>query len=448
VAQSETMHLAFDLSFLHTEGRWALPGSWVGWDYYPNPALYQDLARVAERAKLDMLFFGDGTGIPDNWEGSLDGGVKWGIQWPRHDKTPLIALMSAVASNVGFCATFSPTFMHPYYVARLMASLDHLTAGRVALNVITSTRPADAANYGFDSLMEHNLRYERCEEFIDVCRQLWASVEPDAIVLDRATGQFADPTKVRAINHRGEFWNVRGPLNCLPSPQGRPVLIQAGQSDRGIASSAKFADVVFAGGGNIDFMKRHRAFLDSCLLAEGRQPRDIGILWSTSVVVGETKSEARAKLRQLADSLSLEAAGAYLSYNNGYDFSQLPPKFSLGEARDAIEAAEATQMGFIQRLIMEFDENTMMTLDELLERGRLQMVGAGAVCGTAEEIADYLEEQHFATGANGGFMIQGAVGPQPRTLLDFAELVVPELQRRGLFRREYEGTTLRDRLTA
>lgn len=449
MSESENIHLAFDLSFTHTEGRWALPGGWEGYDYYPDPRFYQDMARLAERGCLDMLFFGDGTGIPDTWEECRDGAVKWGIQWPRHDKSPLIPLMAAAAPNVGFAVTFSPTYMHPYYVARLMSSIDHLTQGRVALNLITSTRTSDAANYGFDALMEHDRRYARAEEFAAICLDLWNSVEADAIILDPETGVFADPDKVHPIDHRGQFWDVRGPLNCMPMPQGNPVMLQAGQSERGIQSSARYAEMVFAGGGDLGYMQRHRTTLDRFLAEEGRDSRDVGILWSTQVVVGESEREAKSRLEELADRVPLEAGGVYLAHNSGFDFSKLGAKFSLGEAAEAIEAAQGTQSGFIHRLMAAEGPDFMMTIEDLQERGRLSMLGAGsAICGTAAQVADELQELHSGTGANGGFMISGACGPSPRALSDVVDLLVPELQRRGVFRTEYEGSTLRDRLAS
>jgi alkanesulfonate monooxygenase SsuD/methylene tetrahydromethanopterin reductase-like flavin-dependent oxidoreductase (luciferase family) len=239
------MHLAFDLSFTHTDGRWRTAGSWVHRNY-PDVGMFEDLARIAERGCIDMLFFGDGTGIPATWQASEEVAARWGIQWPRQDMGPYITAMSRVTKHIGFGLTYASTFMPPFYVARLLNSLDLVTDGRMAFNVITSTRRSDAANYGFDDLMEHNSRYERMEEFVDVCKALWASVEPEAFVWDRETGMVCDPSKVKPIHHVGQFFRVRGPLNTVPSPQGRPVLIQAGGSPRGIAASAHFADHVFA----------------------------------------------------------------------------------------------------------------------------------------------------------------------------------------------------------
>jgi len=167
----QQMHLAFDLSYTHLDGRWRVPGSWTG-RLYPDVGIYEEVARIAERGCVDMIFFGDGTGIPSTWRGSEEEAVRWGIQWPRHDVSPWIPLMARATSHVGFCLTYASTFMHPFYTARLLNSLDHVTNGRIAFNVITSTRRADAANYGFDELMEHDLRYERMEEFIEMSARL------------------------------------------------------------------------------------------------------------------------------------------------------------------------------------------------------------------------------------------------------------------------------------
>ncbi|XUL91833.1 LLM class flavin-dependent oxidoreductase [Streptomyces galilaeus] len=223
------MHIGYDLSFTHTEGAWARQGSWIGRDF-PDVRMFMELAQTAERAGVGLLFFGDGSGIPSTWRGSIAPAVEWGIQWPRHDMAPVIAAMSTVTEKVGFGLTYSSTFMHPFYVARLLNSLDHVTGGRIAFNVVASTRGADAANYGFAELMDHDLRYERMEEFVDVCRALWDSVAPDAIVRDRSTGRFADPAKVHPIDHEGRFFTVKGPLASVPGPQYHPLIVQAGNS--------------------------------------------------------------------------------------------------------------------------------------------------------------------------------------------------------------------------
>jgi FMN-dependent oxidoreductase (nitrilotriacetate monooxygenase family) len=439
------MHLALDLSFTHTDGRWRAPGSWTGRDF-PNLQIFQEIASIAERGCIDMLFWGDGTGIPDTWEASFAEAVRWGVQWPRQDMSPFIGALSQTTKHIGFGLTYSSTFMHPFYVARLLNSLDHVTRGRIAFNVVASTRRADAANYGFDELMEHDLRYERMEEFIDVCKALWGSVEPDAIVRDRQTGQFAEPSKVHRVNHKGRFFSVRGPLNSVPSPQGRPVLVQAGASKRGIEASAHFADVVFAAGGSTESMQRRRNALDAALIAEGRKPDSVGTLWDFQTIVAETPEEAERKLGQMGAALPREAVGAYLSHNSGFDFSGLPERFHLGELAARITASNASQFGFVHRLVFERGEDTYIDRSEFFEIGWHAATGVDhTLSGTATMVADQLEEIFEVTGCRGGFMLAHPMA-SPRETLNVIDFLVPELQARGRFRKRYEGDTLRDNL--
>jgi FMN-dependent oxidoreductase (nitrilotriacetate monooxygenase family) len=436
---------ALDLSFTHTDGRWRAPGSWVGRDF-PDIQIYQEVALLAERGCIDMLFWGDGTGIPDTWEGSLDEAVKWGVQWPRQDMSPFIAALSQMTKNIGFGLTYSSTFMHPFYVSRLLNSLDHITKGRIAFNVVASTRRADAANYGFDELMEHDSRYDRMEEFVDVCKSLWASVEPDAIIRDRETGVFADPSKVHRLNHRGRFFNVRGPLNSVPSPQGRPVLVQAGASPRGIQASAHFADMVFAAGGTMQSMARRRSMLDEALVAKSRNPASVGVLWDLEIIVAESEDQVERKRQQVAETLPREAAGAYLSHNSGYDFSTLPDRFVIGELAERITQSNASQFGFVHRLAQELGPGVEMEREEFFEIGWRAATGVDhMLAGTAPKVADELEEIFEAMDCRGGFMIAHPMAT-PRAVVDVIDFLVPELQRRGRFRKKYEASTLRDNL--
>jgi FMN-dependent oxidoreductase (nitrilotriacetate monooxygenase family) len=442
---TEKMNLALDLSFSHMEGRWRLPGSWVGRDF-PDFAMYRELAQIAERGRFDMIFFGDGTGIPSTWGGSIDAAVKWGVGWPRQDMGPFIAALSQWTQHVGFGITYASTFMHPFYTARLLNSLDHITSGRIAFNIVTSSRRADAQNYGFDELMEHDRRYERMEEFVSVCKALWKSVAPDALIRDRKTGVFADPSKVKAIDHVGEFFKVKGPLNSVPSPQGRPVLIQAGGSPRGIAASANFADVVFGGARNVKAMAAHRVALDAALVEAGRDPATVGILWDIQLVVGETEQEAKAHKASLMGLLPPEATGVFMSHNTGYDFSNLPPKFALRELADKIAAANASPVGIVHQLMVERGENYEMTAEEFFEESWQTATGYNHThAGTAEQVADELEEMFEASGSRGGFMV---AHPQvtPRDLVDVVGLLVPELRDRGRLPEQYEGSTLRENL--
>lgn len=270
------MHIGYDLSWTHLEGRWSIPGSWSH-KVFPDIGMYKEMALLAERGLLDFIFFGDGSGIPSTWKGTRDDAVKWAVGWPSQDMSPYIAIMSEITKHIGFGLTYSSTFMHPFYVARLLNSLDHVTNGRIAFNVIASSRQADAANYGFDELMEHSRRYDRMEEFMDVCKALWNSVEPDALIWDRDTGIAADPAKVHAVDHKGEYFSVAGPLSCVPSPQIEPVIVQAGASPRGIRASAHFVDHVFAASPGLAKQIQHRKALDDALLAEGRDPSKVGM---------------------------------------------------------------------------------------------------------------------------------------------------------------------------
>jgi FMN-dependent oxidoreductase (nitrilotriacetate monooxygenase family) len=439
------MHLGFDFSYSHMGGRWRMPGAWTGRPF-PDVETFEEMARIAERGCLDMLFSGDGTGIPDTWRGSMDAAVEWGISWPRQDLNPIMVAMSRVTKHIGFGLTYSSTFMHPYYMARLMNSLDHVTGGRIAMNLVTSTRKSDAANFGFDELMEHNSRYERMEEFTDVCRKLWDSAAPDAMIWDHATGRVSDPSKVHPVKHVGRFFKVEGALNTPPSPQGRPIIIQAGGSPRGIRASAYVADHVFGPDMALARQVRHRHALDEALTALGRNPASVGILWQTPIVVGDTRQEALAQRDRLLTAIPDEAVGVYLSYNCGYDFSTLPERFTLQEIQEQIVAANASPIGFVHELALELGETTEITRATFFEHGvRSATAFDKTIAGSAAEVADVLEEAFEATGSRGGFMLGHTVSV-PADLIRLVDLLVPELQRRGRFRTGYGTRTLREHL--
>jgi FMN-dependent oxidoreductase (nitrilotriacetate monooxygenase family) len=439
------MHLAFDLSYIHMEGRWRMPGAWPG-RTYPDVAAFEEIARIAERGLLDMLFSGDGTGVPSTWEGSRDAAVRWGVSWPRQDLAPLSVAMSRVTKHLGFGVTYSTTFMHPYYLARLFNSLDHVTGGRIAFNVITSTRRSDYANYGYDDLVDHDERYDRMEEFIDVCRTLWDSVEPDAMLWDPETGKVGDPTKVHDVTHRGRFFKVTGPLNTPPSPQGRPLLLQAGSSPRGIRACAYVADMAFGPDMPLHLQIAQRRALDEAVAALGRDPQSMGIVWQQPCVVAETEREAVARRELLLTVIPAEGVGVYLSHNSGYDFSKLPRRFTLGELHAEIIASQASPGGFMREMVTQFGADIEITREEFFDYGRRFATSyTRTVAGTASQVADYLEEVFEATGSRGGFML-GHVVSMPGDLTAIVDLLVPELQRRGRFRREYNAATLRGNL--
>jgi len=422
-----------------------MPGAWPE-RTYPDVRTFEEIARIAERGLLDMLFSGDGTGVPSTWQSSRDAAVRWGVSWPRQDLAPLAVAMSRVTRHLGFGVTYSTTFMHPYYLARLFNSLDHVTGGRIAFNVITSTRRSDYANYGYDDLVSHDERYDRMEEFIDVCRALWNSVEPGAMLWDHETGIVGDPAKVHDVEHRGRFFKVSGPLNTPPSPQGRPVLLQAGNSPRGIRASAYVADMVFGADMPLQLQVAQRQSLDEAMAALGRDPQSMGIVWQQPCVVAETEREALAQRERLLTAIPAEGVGVYLSHNSGYDFSTLPQRFTLGELHREIIASQASPGGFVRELVTQLGAGTEIARDQFFEYGRRFATSyERTVAGTASQVADHLEEVFEATGSRGGFML-GHVVSMPGDLEAIVELLVPELQRRGRFRREYKGSTLRENL--
>jgi alkanesulfonate monooxygenase SsuD/methylene tetrahydromethanopterin reductase-like flavin-dependent oxidoreductase (luciferase family) len=295
--------------------------------------------------------------------------------------------------------------------------------------------------------MEHGQRYDRMDEFIDVCKALWASVEPDAFEWNRETGLVANPAKVRAINHVGRFFKVKGPLSVPPSPQGTPVLIQAGGSPRGTRTAARFVDHIFGARKPIPLMAKQREEVDAALRAQGRDPEKVGIIWSTQIMVGETEREAKAMKERLIERVPREAVGVWLSHNTGFDMSTLPPRFSLKELNERIVAANASPVGFVATLMQTHGEDGEITLEEFFDHGLKAATSYGTtVAGTAAQIADDLEERFEASGSRGGFMLRHSQAEQIEALHNIVDLLVPELRRRGRFRTAYTGRTLRENL--
>ncbi len=440
MAESQSIHLAADISFLHTDYLWRLPGSWVGYPYYGTSEFYEDLARIAERGVMDMLFFGDTGGTPEDYGGNHHAVVKFGAKWPRHDMTPMIPLMAKATRGIGFAMTLSTTYHHPFHCARVFNALDHVTRGRIAWNAVTSAYKNEAANYGFETMMEHDERYVRAQEFLKVACALWDSVEPDAVILDRETGVYCDPEKVHRIDHNGKYFAVRGPLPALPSPQRRPVIIQAGLSGPGMQLAADYAELQFSTRRTLDSMKQHRARLDEKLAIANRKPRDVGILWSIRVEVAESDTAYAEKERRYLDAIPPEAGLVEMSFQYNVDFSKARPDMRLADFADEV-AAQKGNLGSFEELLKTVDPK--QTVREFSKRFLVDRVLAAT--GTPKSIVDKLEELHFETGANGGFILARGFSASDN-LKDFVDLVVPELQRRGLSKKTYVGPTLRENL--
>lgn len=440
MSQSQSIHLAADISFLHTDYLWRMPGSWVGYPYYSSSEFYEDLARIAERGIMDMLFFGDTGGTPEDYGGNHHAVVERGAKWPRHDMSPMIPLMAKAAPGVGFALTMSTTYHHPFHCARHFNALDHVTKGRIAWNAVTSAYKNEAANYGYDEMMEHDERYVRAQEFLKVACELWNSVEPDAFVMDREKGIFCDPAKVHRIDHRGKYFNVRGPLPALPSPQRKPVIIQAGLSGPGLALCADFAELQFSTRRTLASMQNHRAALDAALLKAGRQPRDVGVLWSIRIEVSGSDAEYAERERRYLDAIPPDAGLIEMSFQYNVDFSKARPGMRLADFADEV-ARQKGNLGSFDELLKTVDPK--QTVQEFGRRFLLDRVLAAT--GTPKSIVDKLEELHHGTGANGGFILARGFSASDN-LKNFVNLVVPELQRRGLSKTKYAGPTLRDNL--
>jgi len=438
MTEKAPMSLMCDISLIHTNGKWRYPGSWEGYPMYGDPALYFEIARILERGKFDGAFFADVAGTP-MVDGSTDATVELGVAWPRHDPIPMVAAMSAVTERLGFVTTMSMTYNHPFHTARMMASLDHVTRGRVAFNAVVSGFPQEAQNYGYDDTPDHGWRYRRAEEFQLVMKKLFESVEPDAMVWDRATGRVADPTKVHRIDHEGEHFKVMGPLPVAPGPQGRPMQVMAGQSADGMRLAATYADLQFAQAPTLELKKKHRARLDEACRAVGRDPKEVGIVWAGQFDVVADEYEAAENRRKYIEQHGDRMPLVFLSQWWGLDGWKLDPDATVHETITAVrEAKAAPNWGYLD-IAMEMTSPTITIGEYALAR----LDEMSEFVGTPEQLADRMEEAFWESGANGGFMIAPRSGV-PAGIERFVDEVVPILQHRGLFRKEYEGTTMRD----
>ncbi|ROO86201.1 dibenzothiophene-5,5-dioxide monooxygenase [Actinocorallia herbida] len=417
----------------HSHAAWRHPGSDPGvFDH----AHYHRVGRILERGKFDFVFFADLLAGPSRFGGGIEEGLRRGTQASATLDPVLVASsIAAVTQRLGVAVTKSTTYFHPYDVARAFASLDHLSRGRAGWNIVTSLSQAEALNFGVAEHLEHDLRYDKAQEFVEVAAKLWESWDADAIVADKASGVFADPDKIRRVDHDGKFYRTRGPLNVPRSPQGRPVLIQAGASSKGKDFAARWAEAIF----EIDpTPEGRRAYYDdikSRVSDAGRDPEKVLIFPAVMTFVGETESIAREKQafhNELADPVS---GLITLSTHTDHDFSQ----HDLDAPVEDIKVPGTQGLFDVARRLSARDNLTLRDIGRLYAQGVLlpQFVG------TASDVADQLEDA-FRGGEADGFMISAA--QTPGAFNDFVDAVVPELQRRGLFRDEYTGTTLRDHL--
>lgn len=400
-----------------------------------SPRRYEQAARMFEDAKLDAFFFADLFGFADTYGGSVAKFAEAGGQNSYLDPMTVLPIMAAATRHIGLGVTVSTSFHSAFHLARSLASVDLLSGGRVAWNVVTSVTNLEARNAGMAELPPHEERYARAEETLEACRALWKSWDPDPFVFDKENGIFADPSKIHYANYEGKYVSSRGPLPSPQSPQGHPVIMQAGSSDRGRNFAARNAEIVFAGGYDKRTMREFYNDMQARLAAAGRAPGSCRILPSITPVIGETEAIAWEKVEYLNQLEDKEYNKAYASLSIGADLSKHKSMEEVIEARGN-QGTRGTQAD-LARVAAEGKTSLAEATDRL--------AGKNYLVGTPKMVADIMEDL-FTSQVCDGFIVMPLVYPASHE--DFCRGVVPELQRRGLFRTEYACTTLRGNLTA
>ena len=415
----------------HSLAMWRHPQTEFTAQSWARPELYQHIARTCERGLFDMVFFADLNYISDTYTGTLAPALKYAAQAPEHDPLPLLSFMAAVTSRIALGATFSTSNQHPFYAARMWATLDHLTAGRAAWNVVTSINRNQQANYGTERAPTQS-RYEQAHEYLEVCRKLWESWDPDAVVMDREGGMFVDPDKVRRVNHEGQFFRSAGPLNVTRSPQNGPAILQAGTSPQGKDFAARYADGIFAIQPRAENAAEYFDDIKGRMSDHGRDPDDCRIFFGAQPIIGESESHAEELQAEHNALVPVEAGLTILSAHLDYDLAGIPLDAPMAERTEPE----------LQRMRTRYlkPDGSSMTLAEVAKRHG-QSVGLPQFVGTVKSVADQLEAYMDTVGGD-GFMLSPI--HCPGAIDQFVDLMVPELQRRGRVRTEYKGNTARD----
>jgi alkanesulfonate monooxygenase len=414
---------------IHT-GAWRYPGAWPDMNF--NFAHLKRSIQALERAKFDAFFMADHMAVLNMPLHAL----KRSHTVTSFEPFTLLSALSQVTERIGLVATGSTTFDAPYHIARRFASLDHISGGRAGWNVVTTSNPDAALNFGLEEHVEHDERYRRAREFYDVVTGLWDSWADTAFIRDVEHGIFFDPTKMHVLDHKGKYLSVRGPLNIARPVQGWPVIVQAGASEAGRQLAAETAEAVFTAQSNLAAGREFYADVKGRMKALGRAPGHMKILPACFVVVGDTVEEARAKRAKLDSLVDYANAIASLSIALGHDAAKFDPD---GPLPANIPESNASQSGRQRAIDLARAEN--LTVRQLAQR--LGGYAGLAMVGTPKTIADEMEEWLFTEGSDGFTVMFPYL---PGALDDFVERVIPELQSRGLFRRDYEGTTLREHL--
>jgi FMN-dependent oxidoreductase (nitrilotriacetate monooxygenase family) len=428
------------VGFLQAQNCTTLASAWRHPDArsdFTSAAYYQRIGQVLEEGKFQMAFFDDRLAMPDIYGGNPAEVVANGVRVVKIDPIVTMMAMGLGTKYLGIGSTASTTYYEPFDVARRFQTVDHMIGGRAAWNVVTSVNDGEAHNMGRDVHMEHDLRYDRADEFMEIVLRCWNAWEDDALVCDKQSGLFAHPNKVHRMEFKGKFLKSSGTFTVPRSPQGHPVVIQAGSSPRGHAFSARWAETVFVGYPSFEEGKRQYNAFKAAIAAHGRDPDQVTINTIAYPVVAETRAEAEDKMA-LIDSLYKEVDGlSLLSEALNFDFKKkgMDEPFSDAEL-EGMSGMQAMR----NRVMQSIGRNpTVRDFLEVTRRGRPRE----AIVGSAKEVADRLE-QWFVERACDGYVVAGT--HMPGSFEDFVRLVVPELQRRGLYHKEYEGATLRENL--
>jgi FMN-dependent oxidoreductase (nitrilotriacetate monooxygenase family) len=412
-------------------GGWRHPASALH-DMF-DPHRYEQLALTLEAARFDACFFADTFGIPDVFGDNFRTYVERGGQISYLDPMLVLPLMARVTRHLGLGATLSTTFHPPYLLARMLASLDLLSEGRAAWNVVTSATDMEARNFGLDRLPPKEARYDQADEVLEACDALWQCWDEDALVLDRERGVFADPDKIRYADFKGRWVSTRGPLAMPRSPQVRPVLLQAGSSPRGRAFAARWAEMIFAASHGKEDSIAFRTDIKQRMQAIGRPQHECGVLNSMAIVIGETEAIAREKAAQLDALADVDLVLAHNSTMVGADLAKHETAGAVASA-----AGDAGITGIDERM-------QQVARAEGISYAAAARKPRSVVVGTAQSIADQMQDV-FEAGGCDGFIVWPTVSPV--MFEEFGRLVVPELQRRGLVQTEYAPGTLREKLRA
>ncbi|MEP9367700.1 NtaA/DmoA family FMN-dependent monooxygenase [Xanthobacter sp. VNH20] len=432
---AQPFHLAWFMNFTPDEWREPFGNGGYPWD----GRFYIEMAQTLERACFDYIMIEDKLMVPETFGGSRDFALKNAMMVPKHDPAPLATAMGMATSRLGVVATMSTLAYPPYLLARLCSTIDSLTRGRFGWNIVTSAEDLAAQNFGMDKLPLRETRYEMADEYMEVVSKLFDSWDSDAVVLDRENGIYADPSKVRTIDHKGKYFQVRGPLNTVPSPQGRPVYVQAGASPRGRDFAALHADSIISVASGVAEMKKFRDDIRARAVKLGRDPNAIKVLFCITPTLGETEAEAKAKYQRLVssphfinDTLSSLSAITEIDFSK-YDVDKpLPEKLVTNGESGTLDKFQQWGSG--------------KTVRELVVDGGGGLVSSVELIGTPDQVADRMGEVMEEVGGDGFLITTPVLRVSRRYIMEVADGLVPALQRRGLTRTAYTHQRLRDNL--